>query len=109
VIRKTAIKKFCGRVAEEFRPQKIILFGSYAYGRPTEASDVDVLVIMPHRRHWTSQSVAIRMKVPAPFPLDLLVRSPAKVRERLRLDDWFMREVIEKGKVLYEAPDARVG
>ncbi len=98
------IKQFCDRVAREFRPQKIILFGSYAYGQPTEASDVDLLVIMPYRGSATRKSVAIRLKVRAPFPLDLLVCSPAKVRQRLRLDDWFMRDVIEKGRVLYETP-----
>jgi len=100
------IRKFAARVAREFRPLKIILFGSYAYGKPTEASDVDLLVIMRHRGNPVYKSVEIRLKVRAPFPMDVLVRSPAKVRERLRLDDWFMRDIVEKGKVLYEAPHA---
>ena len=100
------IKRFTDQVAREFHPQKIILFGSYAYGKPNEGSDVDLLVIMRHKGHPAYKSVEIRGKVRASFPMDLLVRSPAKVRERLLLDDWFMRDIVEKGKVLYEAPNA---
>ncbi|MGD0816635.1 MAG: nucleotidyltransferase domain-containing protein [Verrucomicrobiota bacterium] len=100
------IKSFCKRVAREFRPQKIILFGSYAYGRPTEASDVDLLVIMPLRGSAVSKAVEIEMKVRAPFPLDLLVRTPEKLRQRLALGDWFMRDALQKGRVIYEGADA---
>ena len=100
--RISEIQKFAARVAREFHPQKIILFGCYAYGKPTEASDVDLLVVMRHRGHPVKKAVEIQMKVRAHFPLDLLVRSPAKVRERLRLGDWFIEDILEKGKVLYE-------
>jgi predicted nucleotidyltransferase len=106
------IRSFCRQVAREFRPHKIILFGSYAGGKPTEHSDVDLLVIMPHRGSAVTQAVEIEMKVRAPFPLDLLVRTPQKVRQRLALDDWFLRDVLEKGRVLYETgetPDAGMG
>jgi len=96
------IKRFADQVAREFHPQKIILFGSYAYGKPNEASDVDLLVIMRHKGNAVYKSVEIETKIRAPFPLDLLVRSPAKVRERLRLGDWFIEDILEKGKVLYE-------
>lgn len=100
-----AIRSFCKQVAREFRPQQIILFGSYAYGRPAEASDVDLLVIMPHRGSAVRRAVEIEMKVRAPFPLDLLVRTPEKLRRRLAMDDWFMREALQKGRVLYEGAD----
>jgi predicted nucleotidyltransferase len=100
------IQRFARRVAEEFQPRKIILFGSYAYGKPTEASDVDLLVIMPHEGDCIRQAVEIEMRVRASFPLDLLVRTPQKIRERLSLGDWFMRDVMEKGRVLYENPHA---
>jgi predicted nucleotidyltransferase len=100
------IRSFCNQVAAEFRPQKIVLFGSYAYGTPTEASDVDLLVIMPHRGSAVRQAVEIEMKVRAPFPLDLLVRSPEKLRKRLALGDWFMWETLQKGLVLYEGAHA---
>ena len=104
------IRVFARRIAEEFKPKRIILFGSYAYGKPTADSDVDLLVAMPYKGHPTRQAVAILQHVQHPsFPLDLLVRSAAEMRKRYRLEDWFIREIVDKGKVLYEAPHARMG
>ena len=89
-----------------FRPRRIILFGSYADGRATAQSDVDLLVVMPHRGHPIHKAVEILDQLDPKFAIDLLVRSPAEVRRRLTQQDWFMRAVVEKGKVLYEAADA---
>lgn len=104
-----AIRKFSRRIAAEFKPRRIILFGSYAYGRPTEDSDVDLMVVMRYQGHPLEKAAEIRMRIDAPFPLDLLVRSAKEIRERYRLEDWFIREVVDHGKVLYEATHARVG
>jgi predicted nucleotidyltransferase len=97
------IQNFAPRIGEEFSPHKVILFGSYAYGQPTSDSDVDMLVITPFEGNWVAKAVEIQLKIRAPFPLDLLVRTPEKVRERLEMGDGFMREILTKGKVLYEA------
>jgi len=80
MIQRQDIKKWCEIVACEFRPEQIILFGSYAHGNPTEDSDVDVLVVMPLARGYRDvrQAAAIRERVPAPFPMDVIVRSPHK-------------------------------
>ena len=94
------------RIARKFRPRRILLFGSYATGRPTTDSDVDLLVIMPHQGKAVEKSVEIRMKVRPGFPLDILVRSPKKVKERIAMGDTFMQDIVEKGKVLYEADHA---
>ena len=88
------------------QPLRIILFGSYADGRATAQSDVDLLVVMPHRGHPIHKAVEILDQLDPKFAIDLLVRSPAEVRRRLTQQDWFMRAVVEKGKVLYEAADA---
>jgi predicted nucleotidyltransferase len=103
MITRRQIQEFADKVAREFRPRKIILFGSYAYGCPTEDSDVDLLVIMPFRGRANKKAVEIDLRVRRSFPMDLLVRTPAKVRQRVKLGDWFMREILEKGKVLYDA------
>ena len=103
MIPRRAIKKFTDEVARRFKPTKIILFGSYAYGRPTDDSDVDLLVIMPGKERPQDKSLRIRLEVDADFPMDLIVRSPAEVRQRLSWGDSFMQEAIEKGVVLYEA------
>src|SRR5258708_29875794 len=72
------IRRYARAIADEFHPDKIILFGSYAYGTPNEDSDVDLLVVMPT---WDqhSKSVQIRWRLTAPFPLDLLVRTPKEM------------------------------
>src|SRR6266446_4334394 len=77
------IRHFARQVAECFQPDKIILFGSHAYGTPHQDSDVDILVVMPARNKH-SQAVKIRWEVPAPFPMDLLVRTPQEVTRRLK-------------------------
>ena len=93
------------RIAREFHPERIILFGSHARGTPTAHSDVDLLVILPFEGKPVFKSVEIRLKVSPPFPVDLIVRTPEKVRERLAMGDGFMRDILENGKVLYEADD----
>ena len=91
----------------QFHPHKIVLFGSYAYGKPTVDSDVDLFVIMERTRFRGERiTVRIRHSVPRHFPMDLLVCTPAKVGKRLRWGDGFMKEVFEKGEVLHEAGHA---
>src|SRR5258708_4302290 len=104
----TAIRRFARRIAQRFQPDKIILFGSYAYGKPHEESDVDLLVIM-RTRNAIDQSIRISLAFKRLFSLDLIVRTPWQIERGLKDDVWFLREIIEKGKVLYEAPDRQVG
>ena len=92
-----------GRIAEEFHPQRIILFGSYASGAPTPDSDVDLLVIMSFAGRSVEQSVAMRLRVRPPFPMDLLVRTPEAIQQRLAMGDTFIRDIVREGRVLYEA------
>jgi predicted nucleotidyltransferase len=103
------IRQAAERIGREFRPDKVILFGSYAYGTPTADSDVDLLVILPCRGNPVHKAVDILAKAEVRFPVDLLVRTPGEVRRRLAWNDFFLREVIEKGRVLYESPDSRMG
>ncbi len=99
------IRRFARRVAARFQPEKIILFGSYAYGTPHADSDVDLLVVMPARNQH-DQAVRIRWEVPAPFPMDLIVRTPKNLHWRLEEGDSFHTEIVTKGKVLYEKDNA---
>jgi predicted nucleotidyltransferase len=107
MVKRSKIRAFSDAVARKFQPRKIVLFGSYAYGKPTESSDVDLLVIMPRTRsHGERMSVRILQAIPRDFPLDLLVRTPSDVAKRLRWQDPFICELVEKGTVLYEADNA---
>lgn len=97
------IEEFGRRIGTEFQAEKVFLFGSHAEGNAGEDSDVDVLVILSFEGRSVDQSVAIRMKLRPPFPVDLIVRTPEKIVERLEMGDNFVRDILEHGKVLYEA------
>jgi predicted nucleotidyltransferase len=105
---KRVIRCFADEVAKRFQPDKIILFGSHAYGMPHADSDVDILVVMPARNEL-GQAVRIRLAVDYRFPLDLLVRTPKNLAWRLAEGDCFLKEIIAKGKVLYEKDNPRMG
>jgi len=96
-----AIRRFAREIAAKFRPEMIILFGSYAHGHPHQESDVDLLVVMPTNNE-INQAVRITLAFQSPFPLDLIVRTPRHLKRDLKEGDWFLREVLTTGKVLYE-------
>ena len=109
MITSSQIRQVSDEIARRFHPERIILFGSYAYGTPTEDSDVDLLVVMPFEGRTAKQAIAIRGAVYAGFPMDLIPITPEKLKHRLEIEEFFLREVVEKGKVLYEAGHARIG
>lgn len=100
------IQRYCDAIAAAFKPEKIILFGSYAYGKPTRDSDVDVMVVMPRKRYRRDLGWRIRMKVPADFPVDVLVEPDHKLRERIEDRECFILDITEKGRTMYEASHA---
>ena len=104
--RSTYIRQVCDRIVERYHPEKIILFGSHAYGQPTPESDLDLLVVMPFAGGYFHQAARIRQHLGLPIPLDLLVRTPEQLQHRLEIGDSFMREIVERGKVMYEADHA---
>lgn len=96
------IRNFVNEVGNRFNPERIILFGSHASGSTTSDSDVDLLVVMDFEGRPHQQAFEIRKSVKRSFPLDLLIRRPADVDRRLRMGDFFFKEIMQKGKVLYE-------
>src|SRR5579885_1046506 len=101
------IRRYARRVAARFQPEKIILFGSYAYGTPHADGEVALQVIMPARTE-VEQGIKIRCDVPTQFPMDLIVLKPRNVKWRLAEGESFLTEVMTKGKILYEKDDPRV-
>jgi predicted nucleotidyltransferase len=101
------IQRYCDAIADVFRPQRIVLFGSHAYGTPTPDSDVDVLVVMTKaRRLWMQTTQKIHEKISVDFPVDVIVRDPDFLRERLSEGDTFLQEITSKGRVMYEGGHA---
>jgi uncharacterized protein len=105
---RAAIRKYVRQIVEKFHPEKVILFGSHAYGKPHADSDVDLLVVMPAKNELTMMG-RIRQATDALFPMDLLVCTPENLAKGLAWNDWFLKEVVEKGIVLYDAAGAGVG
>ncbi len=95
------IERFTQQIVEKFEPQRIILFGSHAYGSPGPDSDVDMLVIFPGKGDLSRRDIDIRKRIRCRFPLDLLTRSAGQIDQRLRMGDTFMRDILERGTTLY--------
>ena len=102
-IPQTVIRKLARQIAKQFKPQKIILFGSYARGKPRPESDVDLLVVMDTKLRESQQSLEIRRSLGVLFGLDLIVRTPRRLTQRLKMGDPFLKDVLKEGKVLYES------
>ena len=103
-----AIRRFAQRLGERFHPDRIILFGSYAYGQPHAGSDVDLLVVMPAASE-VNQSIRMTLAFEPPFPLDLIVRTPAKLERRLAEGSSFLEQIVTRGKVVYEKRNRPLG
>jgi len=91
------------KIVQELNPEKIVLFGSYAYGIPNPHSDVDLLIIMKTKASLKDRSWAVsRLLLPRPFPVDILVKTPEEVKKGLETGDFFLKEILTRGKVLYD-------
>ncbi|MEW6754597.1 MAG: nucleotidyltransferase domain-containing protein [Candidatus Latescibacterota bacterium] len=102
------VEEYARQLALRFQPERIILFGSHAAGSQSAHSDVDLLVLMDFQGSAQEQAYRIRRELPRRFRLDLLVRRPEDVARRVRSGDFFLREILEKGRVLHERAGARV-
>lgn len=97
------IQKIVQQIVEHFHPQRVILFGSYAYGQPTEGSDVDLLVVMETDEKSLHAAARIAASVDHPFPLDIIVRRPLDLEAYLAEKNVFETQVITRRITLYEA------
>lgn len=111
----TLLRHVTRRIVDAFQPEQIILFGSQAYGKPTTHSDVDLLVVLNRLRNKSvlerdrrvDQVARSSVATNGILPMDIIVRSPAELGYRLKIGDPFFREVVLKGRVLYERPGTR--
>ena len=97
-----SIAELTERIVREFRPDKIILFGSYAYGQPRPDSDIDLLVVLPFEGKGFRKSLEILNRVAPEFSVDLLARRPDDTAKRYAEGDPLIREAVDRGKILYE-------
>ena len=96
------IKKIVGRIVRKYKPEKIYLFGSFAWGKPTKDSDVDLLIVKKTRKKWIARQIEIGRIIDGEIATDTLVRTSLEIKRRLDLGDFFYRNILRKGKMLYE-------
>ncbi len=102
MVDEQSIRILCDQIVREFHPDRIILFGSYAYGNPTPDSDVDLLVVLPFEGKNLHKSLEILNRTNPRFPIDLLARRPDDTERRYREGDPLIREALDHGKIFYE-------
>jgi len=91
------------QIVQVLRPEKIVLFGSYAYGIPTPDSDVDLLVVMESEASPLERYLSVsRLLRPRQFPVDIVVKTPTEIRHAWEVDDCFIQEILSRGEILYE-------
>lgn len=89
-------------LSKNFDPEKLILFGSRAWGKPREDSDFDVIVIKDVKDHFQAVRDMHRSFIGKHCPVDILLYTPEQFEYRQRRGDLFIKQVTEEGKVLYE-------
>ena len=99
-----SLKKITRKIVEEYKPEKIILFGSYAWGKPTEDSDFDLFIVKNSREKKIDRERELRtMLFGNNFPaMDLLIYTPKEVEKRLSIEDFFVKQILSEGEILYE-------
>ncbi len=98
------IRQITQKIAKKYKPDKIILFGSYAYGKPRKDSDIDLLIIKKTKARHIDRAVKVReiIKDENRFvAIEPLVYDPQEIKKRLEMEDDFIKTIIEKGVVLY--------
>jgi predicted nucleotidyltransferase len=104
-IKMEEVEEKAFEIFQKYQPEKIILFGSYAEGNPTPNSDVDLLIIMDTDQPTWDVSVDISIFLKHTFPIDIIVKTPKEIVNRINNGDFFIKDIIENGKVLYERTD----
>jgi len=103
---RAELDKIVKQVVADYQPEKIILFGSYAYGKPSADSDLDLLIIKKTAERFIDRWTNVRKIVSDPersIPFEPLILTPRELEERLARGDQFMEEIMTKGVVLYVA------
>lgn len=98
------IKEVVDKIVKEYQPEKIILFGSYAWGELREDSDFDFFIIKKTKQPSLKRIEALdRIFSRREFPMDFLVYTPEQIEKQLAFGDFFVKDILTKGKILYDA------
>ena len=94
------------KIVREYQPEKIILFGSWAWGKPHEDSDIDLLIVMESNKpRIERQRDVLSMMYPSDVPIDVLVYTPRELEESINKSrNLFLEDIVHNGKALYTNP-----
>lgn len=96
------LKNLTKEVVEKYKPEKIFLFGSFAQDKVTSDSDLDLLIIKDtSQKRGADRIREVWRLLSKGYPADILVYKPSEFNRLLKLGDPFLKEIVEKGKVLY--------
>ncbi len=110
MITREIIAAITKKIAQSFNPEKIILFGSYAWGKPNRDSDLDLLIVMESKDRPIKRAISIKRVLRDLYvPMDILVRTPDELQNRIEIDDPFIKKILRDGQVVYARNSARVG
>ena len=102
-VTEALLKEITDRIVQTLKPEKIFLFGSYAYGKPKMDSDLDLLVIMESSERPAKRRIRVsRLFWDRPVAMDFVVKTPSEIAERISIGDFFIKKILTKGKVLYD-------
>ena len=102
-ITEGVIRQIVDRIVREIHPHKIILFGSYAWGQPSEYSDLDLLVVMnsslarPDTRAMQIEALFRDLDV----PMDVIAYTPEEIESCLKKNNPFIRDIMDRGRLVY--------
>ncbi len=92
------------KLRQDYQPEQIILYGSYAYGTPNEHSDIDLFIVKDTELRRVDRYVEVARLIFDPerrISVSPLVYTPKEFKERVAMGDAFVKEIITRGKVLY--------
>lgn len=96
------LQQIVQRVTQSLHPVAIVLFGSHAYGIPNDDSDWDILVVTKTEKSYRERIRQMdELFLDRTQPMDFVVRTPKEIKERIQKGDFFLEEIMNKGKVLY--------
>ena len=99
---KNKLEQIVHKIKTNYKPEKIILFGSHSEGKGQRDSDIDLLVIKDTDSTPWVRAEEIDHYIQHIVPIDILVYTPKEIEERLQINDFFVKDIMEKGSVLYE-------
>jgi len=102
MVKQKEIQNVVKRIAEKYKPEKIYLFGSFAWGKPTKDSDVDFFIVKNTKIRKFNRQLQVRNIVNGDLPVDILVYNNREIKERVALGDFFVKKILNQGKLVYD-------